>query len=173
MKKKTNCHYCGNRLTEKNTEGRLRLFCTKCDVPIYENPIPAISLVTVDANEQLLLVKRSVDPKKGFWCLPGGFMELNETPEEAGLRELHEETGLWGKIDMLLGVTINPSRNYGSVLMTGFLVKIFDGELAPGDDAEDVKWFKYKELPEIAFDSHKKFIKIYYTAYADPKPSNS
>jgi 8-oxo-dGTP pyrophosphatase MutT (NUDIX family) len=42
-------------------------------------------MVTIDDAERILLVKRSVDPKKGFWCLPGGFMELDETPEGAGL----------------------------------------------------------------------------------------
>jgi 8-oxo-dGTP diphosphatase len=167
MLKKTHCHYCGNRLTEKNMEGRLRLFCESCNLPIYENPLPAACLVTVDAQDRLLLVKRSVDPKKGYWCLPGGFMELNETPEEAALRELHEETGLLGKIDMLLGVTTNPSATYGGVLMTGYLIRVFEGNLTPGDDADAVKWFDYKDLPEIAFDSHKNFIKIYYTAYAE------
>jgi 8-oxo-dGTP diphosphatase len=166
MIKKTHCPYCGNTLTEKTTEGILRLFCGNCVQIIYENPLPAACLVTVDAKDQLLLVKRNVDPKKGFWCLPGGFMELNETPEEAALRELHEETGLFGKIDMLLGVTTNPSATYGSVLMTGFLVKIFEGIPVAGDDAEEIGWFDYKNLPEIAFDSHKNFIKIYYTAYA-------
>jgi 8-oxo-dGTP diphosphatase len=170
MIKKTHCPYCGNKLTEKNIEGRLRLFCGNCAQTIYENPLPAACLVTVDAQDRLLLVKRSVEPQKGFWCLPGGFMELNETPEEAALRELNEETGLFGKIDMLLGVAANPSATYGSVLMTGFLVKVFEGNPAPGDDADAVGWFDYKELPEIAFDSHKNFIKIYYTAYANPKP---
>ena len=72
-------------------KGRPRLFCESCRTTIYENPVPATCLVTIDARERLLLVKRSVDPKKGWWCLPGGFMELRETPEEAGLRELAEE----------------------------------------------------------------------------------
>jgi len=112
------------------------------------------------------MVKRSVEPKKGYWCLPGGFMELGETPENAGLRELKEETGLSGKIEMLLGVTTNPSKNYNTVLMTGFLIKSYEGIPIAGDDAEDVNWFSLEELPEVAFDSHKRFIHIYYTAYS-------
>lgn len=173
MRSKTHCHYCGNRLTKKPWEGRNRLFCDTCDLPVYENPIPAACLVTIDAEERVLLVKRSVDPKKGFWCLPGGFMELDETPEGAGLRELREETGLTGQIDMLLGVMTHPSRNYHTILMTGFLVRSFTGESVAGDDADAVGWFHLDHLPEIAFESHRQFIKLYVTAYAHTDSSGS
>ncbi len=128
--------------------------------------MPATCIVVVDKKERLLLVKRSVEPKKGFWCLPGGFVELGETPEKAALRELKEETGLSGKIDMLLGVTSNESVQYQTVLIIGYLVKNYKGNLFAGDDAEDAGFFHYDRLPEIAFDSHKNFIKIYYAAYA-------
>jgi ADP-ribose pyrophosphatase YjhB (NUDIX family) len=173
MRNKTHCHYCGNRLTKKPWEGRNRLFCDACDLPVYENPIPAACMVTIDDTERVLLVKRSVDPKKGFWCLPGGFMELDETPEGAGLRELREETGLTGQIDMLLGVLTHPSRNYDTILMTGFLVRSFTGEPVAGDDADAVAWFPLGHLPEIAFESHRQFIKLYVTAYAHTGPSGS
>jgi 8-oxo-dGTP diphosphatase len=173
LKNKTYCHYCADRLKMKTWEGRDRLYCSSCDLPIYENPIPATCLVTIDAAERVLLVKRSVDPKKGFWCLPGGFMELGETPEGAGLRELREETGLTGQIDMLLGVLTHPSRNYDTVLMTGYLVRSFTGEPTAGDDAEEVKWFALDQLPEIAFASHTQFIKLYTTAYVHTDPSDS
>jgi len=119
----------------------------------------------VDNRNRVLLVKRSVEPKKGFWCLPGGFMELGETPEKSALRELKEETGLSGQINMLLGVSSNPSAQYHTVLMIGFLVKSYTGNLVAGDDAEDAASFYYDELPEIAFESHAKFIRTYYAAY--------
>ncbi len=147
-------------------EGSLHLFCEQCNEPIYENPIPATCLVVVDNRNRVLLVKRSVEPQKGFWCLPGGFMELGETPEKAALRELKEETGLSGQIDMLLGVSSNSSAQYHTVLMVGFLVKSYTGTLVAGDDADDAASFYYDELPEIAFESHAKFIRIYYTAYS-------
>ena len=166
MRKKKFCYYCGVELTKKIFEGSLRLFCDRCNEPLYENPIPASCLVVVDARERILLVKRSVAPKKGFWCLPGGFMELGETPEKAALRELKEETGLSGQIDMLLGVSSNPSTQYHTVLMVGYLVKNYTGALIPGDDADDVACFNYDELPEIAFESHASFIRMYYAAYS-------
>ena len=166
MRKKTFCPYCGTRLTEKICEGSLRLFCEHCDEPIYENPIPASCLVVVDNRNRVLLVKRSVAPKKGFWCLPGGFMELGESPEKAALRELKEETGLSGRIEMLLGVSSNPSALYHTVLMVGYLIRQYTGTLIAGDDAEDAGYYHYDELPEIAFDSHERFIRMYFASYA-------
>lgn len=166
MQDKTFCHFCSNPLVKKDIEGAVRLYCPKCCVPIYENPIPATCLVLVDKQDRTLLVRRSVDPKKGFWCLPGGFMELGETPEQGALRELKEETGLSGRIQMLLGVTSNSSPNYHTVLMIGYLIKDYSGKLIAGDDASEAAYFHYDELPEVAFQSHMKFIRIYYSAYA-------
>jgi 8-oxo-dGTP diphosphatase len=167
MRNKKFCHYCGNGLTKKQWEGRLRLFCEHCREPLYENPIPATCLVVVDKSARVLLVKRSVEPKKGAWCLPGGFMELDEAPEHAALRELSEETGLKGQVDMLLGVSTNPSAQYHTVLMVGYLVKSYSGNLTAGDDANDVKFFHFDELPDIAFNSHASFIRMYYALYSN------
>ena len=144
----------------------MRLFCEHCNDAIYENPIPATCIVVVDDRERVLLVKRNVPPKEGFWCLPGGFIELGETLEQAALRELEEETGLNGKIEMLLGATANPSAQYDTVLMVGYLVKNFSGDLKAGDDASDVAYFQLSELPEVAFESHREFIRIYYSKYS-------
>jgi ADP-ribose pyrophosphatase YjhB (NUDIX family) len=166
MRGKRYCPYCGIGLIDKFCEGALRRFCNRCNEPIYENPLPATCLVVVDAEDRVLLVKRSVDPKKGFWCLPGGFMELGETPEQAALRELKEETGLAGKIDMLLGVLTNPSALYHTVLIVGYLVKSYSGSLIAGGDANDTALFHMNELPEIAFESHASFIRMYYAAYS-------
>ena len=172
MRKKTFCPYCGTRLTEKICEGSPRLFCEHCDEPIYENPIPASCLVVVDNMNRVLLVKRNVEPKKGFWCLPGGFMELGESPEKAALRELEEETGLLGRIEMLLGVSSNPSAQYHTVLMVGYLIRQYTGTLIAGDDADDAVYFHYDELPEIAFESHERFIRMYYASFT-PNLMNS
>ena len=166
MRRKVFCHFCGTPLTERLCEDVVRLFCEKCNEPLYENPVPATCLVVIDNRERVLLIKRSVEPKKGSWCLPGGFMELGETPEEAALRELNEETGLAGRIDMLLGVTSNHNQQYGTILMVGYLIKSFTGALKAGDDASDVAYFYPDKLPEIAFESHRKFVRIYYAAYA-------
>ena len=136
------------------------MYCEHCRQPIYENPTPATCLVVVNHRQQILLVKRSVDPKIGFWCLPGGYIELDETPEQAALRELKEETGINGQIQRLLGATTNSHDKNDKILMLGYLVSNFNGNLKAGDDASDVAWFAVNRLPEIAFASHINFIKM-------------
>ncbi|MFP4039224.1 MAG: NUDIX hydrolase [Desulfosudaceae bacterium] len=152
------CHFCGHNLTRKLWEGRSRLFCPRCELPIYENPVPATAVVVTDEVSGLLLVKRKVAPKKGYWSLPGGFIELHELPEQAALRELEEETGLSGRIENLLGVATHDSAAYGTVLIVGYLVTSFQGKMEAGDDAEAVAFFPFERLPELAFDSHRVFV---------------
>ena len=88
-------------------------------------------------------------------------MELGETPEQAALRELREETGLCGQIERLLGVSANPSDQYDTVLMVGYLVKRSAGRVQAGDDASAAAYFRFHQLPEIAFESHRRFIASY------------
>jgi ADP-ribose pyrophosphatase YjhB (NUDIX family) len=116
----------------------------------------------VGDDQELLLVKRSVEPQIGQWCLPGGFIELGESPEQAALRELKEETGLSGKIDKLLGVTSHSSDMHHTILIIGYLVRHYTGIPEPGDDASEVAYFSPDGLPTIAFESHVKFIQLYY-----------
>lgn len=168
MKKKKFCPFCGQRLTQIYLEGKNRNYCDFCRLPLYENPVPATCAVVLDDQNRVLLVKRNVEPKIGYWCLPGGFLETSETPEEGALRELKEETGLCGKIDMLLGVITGAGRIYETILMIGFLVRNFSGTPVAGDDAEEFGWFDPDRLPEIAFASHSSFIRIYYAAYSAP-----
>ncbi len=159
------CHFCANKLIKKNIEGRLRLYCNKCDCPIYENPVPANAAIVINNQNKLLLVKRGVLPHIGSWCLPGGFMEIGETPEEGVLRELKEETGLCGKIELLIGATQTNNPFYHSILILCYLIKNYKGLLIAGSDSIDTAFFPLTDLPKIPFTSHENFIRIYKTAY--------
>lgn len=152
------CPYCGQRLVFRNIDGRTRGFCYDCNRVIYENPVPATAAVVLNSDRQVLLVKRGVEPKKGEWCLPGGFIELDETPEQACLRELKEETNLNAEIDWLLGVFIGSSSIYKSVLIVGFLVKNIEGQAEAGDDSEAVRFFSLEDMPPLAFRSHRQVL---------------
>lgn len=159
------CHFCSKALAQRHVEGRTRLYCENCQLPIYENPVPAACVVLIDNQQRILLVKRSVDPKKGQWCLPGGFIECGETTEQAALRELQEETGLNGQINALIGVTTSPGTLYKSILLVGYLVTHFSGLAQAGDDASDLAFFNRNDLPEIAFESHRSFIRLCYSTF--------
>jgi 8-oxo-dGTP diphosphatase len=163
IKTKRFCHFCAHALEERRMEGRMRLYCTRCQEVIYENPVPAACVVLVDDQQRLLLVKRKVAPKEGLWCLPGGFIECAETTEQAAVRELREETGLTGRINTLIGVTTSPGTLYQSILLVGYLVTCFSGSATAGDDASAVAFFNRDQLPEIAFESHSAFIRLYYS----------
>lgn len=162
VRKKAHCPFCGDRLGHRVVENRRRLFCDRCDTPIYENPVPAACLIVTDVSGRLLLVKRSVDPKKGFWCLPGGFMELGESPDASALRELKEETGLEGEIHRLFDVISHPNPFYDTVLIICYTVSRFSGEPVAGDDASDARFFFFHSLPEIAFKSHERLIHQFF-----------
>jgi len=113
----------------------------------------------LDRHDRLLLVQRKVAPRSGEWCLPGGFMELDETPEDAVLRELLEETGLTGRVAGLIGLKAAPNRIYHTVLVAGYRVTPLSEQIHAGDDAMAVRWFPYQKLPPIAFGSHRAFVK--------------
>ncbi len=158
MKDKTNCYYCGEKLIKKDIEGRIRLYCNNCTTPIYENPIPATTAVVI-RDDSVLLVKRGVEPHKGEWCLPGGFMELDEEPEEACLRELKEETNLTGFSPALQGVYLSRNPFYTSVALIGYYMQGVSGKLRAGDDCTEAGYFNFDNLPEIPFKSHRKLLK--------------
>jgi 8-oxo-dGTP diphosphatase len=152
------CPLCGGRLERISREGRMRLYCGQCDRILYENPLPATAAAVLHDENDLLLVKRAMEPARGEWCLPGGFVELDETPEQGVLRELREETGLEGTVDHLIGVVPEASPLYGPLIIIGYEVSAHGGRLKAGDDAAEVKYFPLRGLPPLAFDSHQALI---------------
>ena len=162
MEVKKFCPYCGQKVIEKAFGERAHCYCKKCDRIHYENPLPAVAVLVHNHENQLLLVKRAVEPARGGWCLPGGFIEIDESIEEAVLRELEEETGLKGEIEGLVDFFSQKGRYYGAILIFGYSVKILSGELKAGDDALEAEFFDLDALPPVAFLSHQRLIEKYY-----------
>lgn len=132
----------------------MRPVCTSCDRVVYVNPIPA-SCQVVFEGDRVLLVKRAVEPKRGMWCLPGGFVEWGENPEETARRELVEETGIVADDLALAGVYGSMSGERRHVLLVAYLVTAWHGDPVAGDDAEDVGWFASGSMPPLAFEAHE------------------
>lgn len=120
--------------------------------------------VAVDAigvkDGKLVLVKRSKEPDKGMWALPGGMLDWDENAGEAAIREFGEETGLQAKLGRFVGVYSNPDRDQFQRVAIAYEVKIIGGKLKAGDDALDARWFSVDDLPALAVD-HKKMVEEY------------
>jgi 8-oxo-dGTP diphosphatase len=129
----------------------------------YDYPRP---MVTVDAvvfrkngsNTEVLLIKRGHFPFAGMWALPGGFVDMHETLEEAVVRELEEETGLKNvpleQLHAYSDIHRDPRGRNISITFYGS-TDWQNSEVTGGDDAADAQWFPVDQLPELAFDHHK------------------
>ncbi len=118
----------------------------------YRNRIATVDAVVLREGK-ILLIRRTAEPYAGFWALPGGYMEFDETAEQACLRELQEETGLIGSQPELIGVFSDPDRHPGQRIAIAFRIGSVTGTLSAGDDAAAYQWVSPSELPEqLAFD---------------------
>jgi len=133
-------------------------FCTICN-DRHSRSTAVDGLVVREGK--ILLIKRGKNPEKGKWAIPGGYIERDETVEEACLREVLEETGIVGKVVSLMGVYSSPQRHPSQTIALLYVVEMAGGTEKSGDDAMDVRWFSTTDLPSsLAFD-HKVMIEEY------------
>lgn len=143
------CPTCGNGLARQRHSGRERPYCPRCETPIYFDPKVAV-VVFIERNDKVLLIRRAVDPGKGKWALPAGFVDYDEAPKDAAARETLEETSLHVRIDKLLAVF--PRKDDGLAdIVIAYSASILSGEACAGDDADEVGWFSRDSLPTLVF----------------------
>ena len=165
--KRKYCPKCSAKISRKNIDDRLRDYCEKCKTVFYDNPLPVVSAIVSNKNREILLVLRDRDPYAGQWCLPSGFVELNESVEKAVLRELKEETSIKGKVLRLLDTNSRYNEIYGDLIWVTFEVKKSSGEVVAGDDARDAKFFPINDLPKLPFHANRRAVKRYKKYYQD------
>jgi len=155
------CLRCSAKLElSPDREGKTRPACPQCGWIYYKNPVPAAACVIINEQRELLVIKRKFEPKAGQWALPSGYIEIDQTPEEAAIAEMQEETGLTGEINKFLDYHMGFSPIYEKVLSMGYLMKITGGELKAGDDALEAVFSAFDKLPPIAFAGHRHFITL-------------
>jgi 8-oxo-dGTP diphosphatase len=128
----------------------------------YKNPIPTVDAI-IQNSSSILLIKRSKDPYKNQFALPGGFVNKGETIEEAIKREVYEETSLEVHPIDILGVYSDPKRDpRGHMMTVVFIVLVIRGNPSAGDDAKEISWIPIEKINDIkiAFD-HKLVIHDY------------
>lgn len=124
----------------------------------YKYPRPAVTadcvVITREAEPKVLLIQRAIEPYKGCWAFPGGFMNMDETTEQCAIRELEEETGL--KLDIMhqIGAYSKVDRDPRGRTITVAYLAIIDKPVQVNgqDDAAKAEWFPINNLPHLAFD---------------------
>ncbi len=155
------CPRCATPLQSLHRYDRVRPVCPACDFVHFADPKVAV-IALVIAGSAVLLVRRAVDPGKGLWSLPGGYMDAGEMPDEAVRREVREEVGL--AIDVGALIAIFPMEN-GAGRRTGIVLAYTAAVVGANlhvqaeDDVSEAGWFGPKEIPNnLAFDSTKTLI---------------
>jgi ADP-ribose pyrophosphatase YjhB (NUDIX family) len=145
------CIDCGGALEERVPPGddRTRLVCPSCGRITYINPKMVVCALPV-VNGKVLLLRRGIEPGYGMWTYPGGFLEMDESPEDGARREAREELQIGIGRLRLLGVY---SRPHLGIVTIVYLADLIDGEPKPTSEALEGRFFGPNEIPwdELAF----------------------
>lgn len=137
----------------------MRIVCENCDTIHYQNPLIVVGCL-IEHEGKILLAKRGIEPRKGFWNLPAGFMENGETAEEGALREVEEETGM--------SVTIDRLHSVFSVVHANQVYLIFKATASSNEytltpESVEIEFFEPESIPwnDIAFSSNTHALKAF------------
>jgi ADP-ribose pyrophosphatase YjhB (NUDIX family) len=160
------CSECAHPVALAIPEGdnRPRYVCPHCHAIHYQNPKLVIGSIPVweqDGKLQLLLCKRAIEPRHGYWTLPAGFMENEETTEQAAVRETEEEAGAdieLGKLFTLLNVA------HVHQVHLFYLARLRSLDFAPGEESLEVQLFTQQEIPwdDLAFPTVRTTLELFF-----------
>lgn len=161
------CNLCGEKVVQKipNNDNRLRYVCTSCETIHYQNPnvVAGVLPLIVDSDgiEKVLLCRRAIEPRYGYWTLPAGFMENEESLEEAAARESVEEANLTlGKLKLYFVMSLSHiSQVY--IMFIGQAKNDF----SPGIESLETQLFTEAEIPwdQLAFPVVGKTLKSFFS----------
>ncbi len=150
------CPTCKSDLATKNFNGEKALVCSSCGFTFWNNPKPVVSFIYYK-DAKILMLQRTNEPFKDYWCLPGGFMRYEETPQESIKREVKEETGLDIEIEGLVGVyriDNDPRGVHIDIIYHGKA----NGDIALSEEDKKYNYFDSDDLPEFVAYKHREAI---------------
>ena len=160
------CSECAHPVALAVPEGdnRPRYVCGQCDAIHYQNPKLVVGSLPVwekDGELQVMLCKRAIEPRYGYWTLPAGFMENNETTAEAAIRETEEEAGANIELGPLYTL-LNVAHVHQVHLF--YLARLRDLDFAAGIESLDVRLFSERDIPwdELAFPTIRKTLDLFF-----------
>lgn len=156
------CSTCGARVRLRIPPGDTlpRFVCEGCDTIHYQNPKMVVGCIP-EWEDQILLCRRAIEPRHGLWTIPAGFMEQNETLEQAAARETMEEAKALVEISTLYAVFSLPSVSQVYVIFRGTM---HTPEFGVGQESLEVRLVKQQEIPwtDLAFQVIHEVLKRYY-----------
>lgn len=157
------CSHCGHRITLKTppNDERPRHCCEQCDTIHYQNPKLVLGTLPI-WQDKILLCRRAIEPRQGFWTLPAGFMECAETMVEGAQRETVEEAGANITMGPLFSMVDVPRIAQVHVF---FLAQLNTLEFAPGSETLEIRMCSETEVPwdELAFQTVRLTLKRYFS----------
>lgn len=150
------CPECSGNMNERMIDRKPRYICSNCGFIFYQGPKLAVATI-VAIDHKILLNKRDIEPRRGLWSFPSGYVDLGESVEAAAIRETQEETGLTINLDGLVGVYSQPDRPVVLVVYAGTMI---GGELTfENHEVQDVGFFDLNDLPPLAFEHDQDIIR--------------
>ena len=143
------CPRCASQLTSSKQP----LICPNCGLHLYINPKSCVGTVLLNSDGKLLLGKRGIEPLKGWWDIPGGFIEEDETLEEGAKREVREELNI--KLGELKYLKSYPDKYLYQGIEYETIVSFFAANIPPGSDikaADDVSYFDFFDMHDLPFE---------------------
>ena len=167
------CVNCGAVLVPREIEGRMHEACPNDDFVLWHDP-KVVTAVVVEAPGGVLLGRRGIEPGRGLWCLPGGFVNQNESPADAARRESREEICVEVEITRLIGVYHIAKTDAPSLVGIAYEARLAPGEaMEPGSEMSEVGFFGADGLPPLAFPSHRQIVADYFRSPAPPAEAES
>ncbi|MBN2304750.1 MAG: NUDIX hydrolase [Anaerolineae bacterium] len=159
------CQVCGHAMTDQHAYGKSRRVCPDCGYVHFQDPKVA-AVIFIEHRNRVLLVRRVMNPERGKWALPAGYIDYGEDPRDAAVREVQEETGLEIAITRLIdvqgGPTQNSSAHHGASIVIIYGARVVNGTAEPRDDADAVLWYAASDpLPDIAFESTRTMLETW------------
>ena len=140
------CSLCGTRLESKLLEGRERAFCAQCNRVHYRQLKVGVGAI-IEQHNMILLFQRAYTPFQDDWNLPAGYVEHDEHPAHAAIREVHEETGLQVRVESLREVYFFTDDPRGNGLLIVYTCHILGGELTESHEGGHIRFFSQHDLP--------------------------
>lgn len=160
------CVNCGGAMALREIEGRMLEACPNDDFVLWRDPKVAAAVV-VEANGGIVVGRRAIEPALGEWCLPGGFVNDDESPVEAATRECLEEIGAKVRVTGLVGVYHIARRTAPSMIVIAYRARVNTGSsLHAGHEMQELQVFTPDRLPELAFSSHRQIVGDYVRSRA-------